>query len=45
MRGRFMVGMLLGTALGSIAIPAFADEHVAAPAGVIAVDPALTDGK
>jgi iron complex outermembrane receptor protein len=43
MRGRFMVGMLLGTALGSIAVPAFAAEHVPAPTVVATVEPAMAD--
>ncbi|RZM20201.1 MAG: hypothetical protein EOP67_54815, partial [Sphingomonas sp.] len=43
MRGRFTVGMLLGTALGSIAVPAFAAEHVPAPTVVATVEPAMAD--
>ena len=38
-----MVGMLLGTALGSIAVPAFAAEHVPAPTVVATVEPATAD--
>ena len=43
MRGRFIVGMLLGTALGNVATPVSAAESVPAPAGVTALDPAPTD--